>query len=130
MARGQSHPPEVKAAVMAALLAGQGISQVARQFHLAKTTVENWKCALGPEKLVCTSTKTRDEIGAQIGELIVVNLKALRAQSEWVGQERFLEKQLASELATLYGIIADRTFQILAALRPRNESEAEPPESW
>ena len=37
------HEPEIRAAVMAALLAGQGVSAVARKYRLPESTVSRWK---------------------------------------------------------------------------------------
>ena len=43
MATRKVHDPEVRGQVMAALLTGQGVGQVAERYKLPKSTVSRWK---------------------------------------------------------------------------------------
>lgn len=115
MAKGKAHGDEVKAAVMAALLTGQGVSEIAAQFDLPESSVRNWKKALGPEKLAEISGKKSEQIEELLFGYLTANLTALRAQANEVAKPEYIKKQPASEIATLHGVMADKAFRILEA---------------
>lgn len=114
MAHGKAHTEETKAAVLAALLEGQSLSQVARDWRLPKSTVARWKAecsgTVGPEKQ------------AEIGELLLgylrENITTLRAQAEKFRDSQWLDKQPAAEVAVLHGVLADKAVRLLEALEP------------
>lgn len=117
----KAHDEEVKAAVMAALLAGQSASEVARKYKISPSTVRNWK----------HESKLSDNIGhkkqERIGDLIIDNLEAAlettRAMLDGIFTDKqWLEKQDASALAVLYGVISDKTFRVLEALPDQSSS--------
>lgn len=114
MSNGQSYSDETKAAVMAALLAGQSINSVAREYKIPKGTVSDWNRKaherVGPEP-----TQKR-EIGALLLEYLQTNLATLRKQSEVFSDEKWLKRQSASELAVLHGVLADKTIRLLEAV--------------
>lgn len=104
------HDPETKAAVMAALLAGQGTCEVARAYDIPESTVSRWKA------------KAREEAGRSndVGELLLgyleENLRTLRAQVVAFRNEEWLAKQGASEVGVLHGILTDKAVRLLEAL--------------
>ena len=55
--RGKKHSPEVKAAVMAALLTGQGVAAVASQYKLDKSVVSRWRAQINSDELQQVATK-------------------------------------------------------------------------
>ena len=115
MAR-REYSSDTKAAAMAALLAGQSVSEVARQFRIPEGTVKSWK-RRSNEHMDATVASTKKE---EIGELLVVYLeatiKALTAQMKVFADESYISKQPASEAAVLHGVIADKGFRLLEAL--------------
>lgn len=125
-AKRTAHSDETKAAVMAALLTGQSISAVAREYGLPKGTVAGWKNqALRESQAVATPTEQRRErIGALIVDYLEQALETLSAQARTFADESWLRKQDASELAVLHGVLADKTIRILEALAesPHDES--------
>ena len=52
----------VKAQVIAALLTGEGVSEVARKFNMPKTTVFRFKSELVPERMEQIGTEKRERI--------------------------------------------------------------------
>ncbi len=117
MAR-REYSDEIKAQVMAALLAGQAITAVAKEYQLPRSTVGKWRKQLAERVHVDVEQKNA-KTGATLDDLLQVyvetNLVTLRAQSEFFRDERWLRQQSASELAVLHGVIADKTIRILEA---------------
>ncbi|GIV73552.1 helix-turn-helix domain-containing protein [Caldilinea sp.] len=121
MARGlpERYPDEVKAQVMAALLAGQSVSAVAQEYNIPKGTVSNWKRkahqAMAGESL---GRKSLDEL---LFAYVAENLATLREQVRVFRDRDWLRGQSASEVAVLHGVLADKTIRLLEAF-------GEPPE--
>lgn len=123
MAERNQYDEQTKAAVMAALLAGQSISHVAKEYKIPKGTVAAWSRNLPRNHTVSSEKRER------IGGLIIDNLEAeMLTTIEMLNvfkDKEWLKKQSASELAVLYGVIKDKTFRILEAL-PGESDESEP----
>lgn len=112
---------ETRAAVMAALLAGQSINAVAKEYKIPKGTVSSWKNRQGVVK--SATQKREDEIGGLIVGYLHENLKTLRAQAEFFSDTTWLKKQHASDAAVLHGVIADKTIRILEATSASKSSD-------
>ncbi len=112
---------EVKAAVMAALLQGQSISSLAKEYNIPKGTISNWKNRPKSE------TQKRDaEIGQLITEYLAENLITLKAQAVFFRNEKWLVKQDASANAVLHGVMADKSIKLLEAFSANdNDQETE-----
>src|SRR5512133_822753 len=102
---------EVKAAVMAALLAGQSLNSVAREYNLPKSTVSRWKNSDVPY----TGTQ-KTEIGGLVLEYLQANLETLRLQVEIFRDKTWLQRQTASDAAVLHGVLTDKAIRLLEAL--------------
>lgn len=112
MARKYSE--ETKAAVMAALLEGQSLSFVSQEYSIPKSTLQTWRKAAkgeGYEALV-----PKKEIGELLLEYLETNLATLKAQAEFFKDETWLRKQDAAELATLHGVMTDKSVRLLEAM--------------
>lgn len=114
MTERRDYDEQTRAAVMAALLAGQSVNSVAKEYKIPQSTVSTWKA----------QSPAVDNIGykkrERIGDLIVDNLEAAlettRAILDVVKEKEWLRKQPATEIGVLYGIISDKTYRILEAL--------------
>jgi transposase-like protein len=127
MARGKAHSEETKAAVLAALLTGQGVNEVARQYELDSSVVSRWKKQLPAEQLQQVATEKRDEFGDLLAGYLRTNLVTLQVQSEFFRNEEWLKKQPASDLAVLHGVVTDKTIRLLeAAERAADVLQPEP----
>lgn len=106
---------ESRAQVMAALLAGQSIRAVARQYRIPEGTVASWKRTLnGP------LDNMHDAEKREVGDLILGYLRELlvttRGQLKVFRDEKWLGNQPASEAAVLHGVLADKAIRLLEAL--------------
>ena len=113
---GVLYSPETKAAVMAALLAGQSVSAVAREFKIPKGTVSSWKDRHGSQAVAEVATQKKAEIGDLLVGYLRANLESLQAQAKAFGDLTWLKGQPASELAVLHGVMADKLSRLLEAL--------------
>lgn len=111
------YAPEVKAAAMAALLEGQAIDQVARDFKLPEGTVKAWRHRM---KGAASETLATSERSEEIGELLVqylhANLSTLKAQTVVFSDAEWLKKQNAADAAVLHGVMTDKAIRLLEAL--------------
>ena len=109
------HTPEVKAACMAALLTGQGVCEIAREYNLTHAVVSAWKAKLTPEKIAEIVAKKGAQLDEMIYDYVIANLTALKAQAEVMSDETYLKKQSANELAICHGVMADKLVRLLEA---------------
>lgn len=108
-----------KAAVMAALLAGQGTAQVAAGYKIPEGTVRGWRSAVKNGGALATATVVtakREQIGDLLIDYLHANLTTLRKQQETFSDPTWLAKQGANELAILHGVMTDKAIRLLEAL--------------
>lgn len=102
------HPPEVRAQIQAALLAGQGVGELAKKYDLPSSTVSRWK------------SEATGGVTADIGELLLAylqeNLQTLKEQAVVFRDVEWLKGQDASSLGVLHGILTDKAIRLLEAL--------------
>lgn len=123
----KEYSPEVKAAVMAALMTGQSVSSVAKEYSIPKGTVSGWKEvteSLGGSEGV--ATQKRELIGDLLFEYLVANLKSIKLQVEHFGDKKWLERQSADALAVLHGVTVDKAVRLLEALTVSNGVDSRP----
>lgn len=101
---------ETKAAVMAALLAGQSIGSIAREYNLPKSTISRWKNSDVPQ-----NGTQKKQISDLIVDYLRANLEALRAQAVMFSDHQWLAKQTASDVAVLHGVMTDKAIRLLEA---------------
>lgn len=113
MGRNQ-YSNEQKAAVMAALLTGQSVSQVATEYKIPRGTVSGWSRELERPSIHDDTQKREmgDLLMGYVGELLIT----LRAQARFARNEAWLKDQSASEVAVLHGVLADKGIRLLEAL--------------
>jgi len=112
--RGVAHPQDLRAEVVAAVLAGTTIAQAARQYGLSKQTVSRWVDLDGTNG---TGPPARD-LGELILERIGDDIATIQAQLQATTRPEWLEKQPAAELAQLVAVERDTVLRLLAGLRP------------
>jgi transposase-like protein len=114
--RGKPHSEETKAAVMAALLAGQGVEETAQAYNLPKQTVSDWKAGLSAEEFGLIRTKKGERIEELLFRYLTSTLEALQKQTEVASDAAYLKQQPADSLAVLHGVMADKSIRLLEAL--------------
>lgn len=124
MTRGVEHPAELRAQVVAAVLAGTTIAQAARQYGLSKSLVSEW--AQADVRTVRTDQRAREnepDLGELILGLITCHITTIQAQLQAAARPEWIEKQPAAELAQLVAVERDTTLRLLAGLRPVAEPD-------
>jgi transposase-like protein len=112
---GKEYAPEVKAAVMAALMDGQSLRQIEREHGVAKSTVAAW--GKETDGIVVSVRDTLDKKKAQITELLVdlflAKLESQISLAKHAGDRDWLKKQDASAVAMLLGVSDDKLIRLL-----------------
>jgi transposase-like protein len=124
MPRGIPHSAELRAQVVAAILAGTTVAQAARQFKLSKQTVSRWAAepSVGTIGTDQRARASAEDLGDRILQLIDQHLETIRAQLSFAARAEWLEKQPAAELAQLVAVERDTALRLLAGLRPAESS--------
>lgn len=117
----RAYSEETKAAAMAALLSGQSVSSVAREYSIPKGTASDWKrsaqASVGSDGVGGGPTQNaRETTGALLLDYLHANLRALRAQAEVFADPEWLRDQEASQLAVLHGVQTDKAVRLLEAM--------------
>ena len=95
---------------MSALLSGQGVSAVAREYRLPESTVSRWK------KEARREAGLTDDVGQLLWAYLTANLATLEAQAVAFRDPAWLKAQPAGELAILHGVMTDKCVRLLEAL--------------
>lgn len=115
MAR-REYSDETKAAVMAALLAGQSVSQVANEYSIPRGTIANWSAKLHESELANVPNTKKEEIGDLLIRYLRANLATLEKQVNVFSDADWLKKQNAADAAVLHGVLTDKAVRLLEAL--------------
>ena len=107
----------MKAAVMAALLSGQAIAEVAREYKIPEGTIKAWRArAKDASQVAAVAAGKKEAIGDLLLEYLHTNLSTLKAQAIVFADSEWLRKQGADELAVLHGVMTDKAIRLLEAL--------------
>jgi transposase-like protein len=115
----------IRARALAALIAGQSYAEVARAFNVPVGTLKSWKSrdAMGVDASDATSaTSKKERIGALLLDYLVSTLETLKAQQVVFADAAWLQKQSASEVAILHGVLADKSIRLLEGLADSESS--------
>lgn len=112
----RAYSAETKAAALAEIANGNTPAYVARKYGLGVTTVQSWAKEQRREILPLKAARA-NLLTYEVFELVRLNIHAMKAMTEVASRPDYLEKQSARELAVLYGVLADKTYRVLAALQ-------------
>lgn len=124
--RGRKHGDEIQAQVMASLLAGQGVNEIAEQYNLPESTVREWRSTLTPEQFAEIRAKKGERVESLLFGYLCQVLQTLKAQAEVASEREYILEQPAGELAVLHGVMADKGIRLLEAAE--RASAASPPQ--
>lgn len=110
-----AYSDEKRAQVMAALLEGQSVTKVAKDYEVSQATVSRIKSSLGPEVLEEIGYEKKERIADLVESHLRDSLKACAAIAQHATNAQWLSRQSASELAVLYGVLTDKSIRILEA---------------
>lgn len=121
----QAHPPETKAAVLAALLTGQRVNAVAETYKLPKQTVSDWNKQA--QALLSDSIRTEKglDISGGLNRYLEAALAAITIQVEHSTDRAWLKQQDASSFAVLHGVMVDKIIRLLEASEAAREQAAD-----
>lgn len=126
MSERTNYGEDVKAAVLAALLAGQSVSEVSREYNIPEGTIKSWRTRKNVSQMQRDAFEDASDatLKKDIGELLLgylqTNLETLRAQARVFGDEEWLKQQSAGELAVLHGVMTDKAVRLLEAMSKAN----------
>lgn len=123
--RGSRTNDETRAAIMAALLTGQGVSEIAAKYKVHASIVSRMKMQLPREKLQEVAIESAERFTELLSRYLAVNLKTLEAQADLAGDRKWLEKQSGDTVAVLHGVFADKAFRLFEALAAATESKSD-----
>lgn len=108
---------------MAALLSGQGVEEVAKQYNLHEASVRNWKRQIPADTLTSLNAKKQedaenraDELQILLNDYLKANLRALTAQCNVLGDENYIRKYPPQQTAVLHGVMADKAARMVEAV--------------
>src|SRR5688572_606287 len=122
--RGKKLDEDLQAKVIASLMAGSTVTEVAKALDLPHTTVSEYRKTIPEDVFVEIRRKKGERLDDLVYQCLIRNLETMAQQSEIVSEREYVIKQPAGELATLYGVMADKTIRLLAATT--NAGFAEP----
>jgi hypothetical protein len=130
MTRGVAHPQELRAQVVAAVLAGTTIMQAARQYGLSKQTISDW---LQVDDVRTLRTQKIDDLQTLIERYLEVGFRAMITQAEVLGDPEYCRRQEADKLAIAHGVLGDKLAGVAATAQalgivgvPDQEDEGQP----
>lgn len=119
----KAHDERTKAAALAMLATGTSQRAVARHMGISRRTLSEWlKVANLPDSPVVSPQK-RADLGEQLYQYLEESIATLVAQLRFTRDPDWLARQNAADVAVLMGVTADKTTRLLAAFRPRTESD-------
>lgn len=113
MARGRAHSPEVRASVIAALLAGQGVNEIAAEYKIPKQVVSDWKNELLPEQIGQIRTEKKERLVDLIEAHLIASLKGAAKCAEQAFDDNWRTQQPADGLAVFYGVLSDKSIRLV-----------------
>lgn len=130
MAERREYDEATKAAVMAALLMGQSVAEVAKQYKINPSTIKSWKSRQRNGDQVATvatvATEKRERVGELLFDYLETMLRTLKVQAEHFGDKKWLDKQSADSSAVLHGVSIDKAVRLLEAISDdSNDTSAE-----
>lgn len=124
--RGQKRSEKVRATALAALLEGQGISEVARRYKLPPSTVRDLKNSINSDEFAKVRAKKEERLAGLIEQHLEASLEAATSIARHAKNVEWLNKQDADKLGVFYGIVTDKSVRILEAA----ENAAGTPDEW
>lgn len=113
----KTYSEEKKAAVLAALLMGQSVSHVAKEYKIPVGTVKGWKSRqINGAESSPVPTQKKAALGELILGLLEEELIALQEMSRAFRDPEWLRKQTAADAAVLFGVMQDKAFRKIEAL--------------
>ena len=122
MSQGKAYPTELRARVLAAVLAGASITAAARTHGVDKRIVSKWVASDATLATLRQHEQDPAVLIAAIFELCLAHIDALRSQLATVSSVDYLKEQPAAGVAELLNSEASTLLRLLGGFRPREDS--------
>lgn len=116
----KKYSDETKAAALAALVEGQSVNAIAREYKIPPGTISSWK----NRDLQGIEIQKNSKVGDLLIEYLNANLHALIKQTYVFSDETWLKKQNAADAAVLHGVMTDKTIRLVEALSKASSKDA------
>lgn len=113
--RGKAIPDEVRVKIAADLTAGHTRKEVAARYGVSESAVAKYSPLAKSGTVYRARLVSVNQLGERYLELIDRNFDALAAIAGQATDREWLAKQSAGEVATLYGVIFDKTGKLAGA---------------
>lgn len=113
--RGTPLSDQTRAAVVAALLMGQAVNAVAREYALSHTTVSSIKKSLPSERFVQVRRDREHHLDELLLDALAANLSAQKRILDTASDPQYIREQPAENIAQLFSAFADRAIRLLEA---------------
>jgi transposase-like protein len=124
MPRGVAHPPELRAQVLAAIIAGATINEASRRFDLDTGLVSRWASADAAVAATrAAHARTPEALEAMLFDLVAEHVTTIRAQLQAAASSAYVQGQTAGDLAALLGAERDTLIRLLAGFRPVEQQQ-------
>lgn len=125
--RGKAHSDETRSAVMAALLAGQGVNEVAREYKIDPSIVSRWRKSIPETQLQQVAIEKKEHIGDLVEKHLRASLIACERIAQITNDDVWLSKQSGDSLAVFYGVLSDKSLRLLEAAQNAARANTEQP---
>ncbi len=122
MPRGVPHPPEIRAAAIAAIASGDGIRATARRLGVNHQVIRRWWAEDRPEHSL--NARTREELSNLIYDAVVDALGSLRARAIETSRPEWIRQQDAHGIADLDRAQWDRVIRMVGAFEPVEDGQS------
>lgn len=123
----RSYSDDFKAEVMAALLAGQSVTDVSKEYEVPRGTVAGWSSKLNEAGVPTVSNTKKEEFGERLLQLANTIIDAQLSMLQVMAEKDYLRQQDLAQLATAMGITNDKLDRLM--MRFSNASADNTPES-
>lgn len=127
----KEYSDEEKGAVLAALLAGQSVNSVAKEYKIPKGTISSWQ-KRAHENLdeirrdaatQLNGGQAQTDLGAKLARYMETSIDSMTNQVAVMGEKEFLRTQDMQQIAVGHGVQMDKFIRLLEATR-RAEPES------
>jgi hypothetical protein len=110
--------PELKAEIIAGLIAGVGVCELNRRYDISKASISKIKQELESDNQTLVDANVKDRIDDLLIDSLKLHLNALGNIARTTFDEDFIKAQRASDLAALHAQLRDWSLLLLEAANP------------
>jgi transposase-like protein len=110
--------PQMRADIIAQLIVGNGVNEVARQHQISKAAVSKIKSELDDDSKKLIPSNSDERIEDLLVDSLKHHLKALNKIAQVAQDEIYILNQSAGQIADLHQQLASWSLQILSAADP------------